>query len=354
QDRGGMAAVTVPLDDIRKVLDEEKLNLVIANKNSPAQGVISGASEEIQKALEAFGARKMRIIPLKVSAAFHSPLIADATRPFGEQLDAVTFQKAAFPVYSNTTAKVYPKQQKQIRDILAGQLEKPVEFVDEIRQMFADGIRTFLEVGPGRRMTGLVRQILEGESCVAVALDGSAGKKSGEDDLARALARLASLGYGLKLTAWDEGFVPARDEDNGKTGMTVMLSGANYVREKEPLPPFTVSGTGEAAGTPAGTSAGTAGASGAGRGRVDTGLSAVEAFTAIQENLTGLQRLQEQTALLHQQFLAAQQESQQAFQRLIGQQQTVLTGQTPPAVSMAPVAPAPPIIPAAPAASAAP
>ncbi|MCD4654073.1 SDR family NAD(P)-dependent oxidoreductase, partial [bacterium] len=320
KDRGGMAAVTIPLDEIQSVLDEENLELVIANKNAPAQGVISGKTEEIQRAIKEFQKRKMRIIPLKVSAAFHSPLVADASRPFGKHLEKIKFKKGNFPVYSNTFGTEYPKQQKQMREILASQLENPVEFVNEIRQMFKDGIRTFIEVGPGRRMSGLIRSILEGETVYTVSVDQSNSKKSGQEDLARMLGRLAVLGYPITLTAWDETFVSETRKETKKPAMEIMIGGANYIRPKEPLPAFTISsattiqpGTN---GLP--TTTHTAGAP-----------SISEAFTAIQGNLTGLQRLQEQTAQLHQQFLASQQEAQIAFQSLIGQQQIVLTGQPP-------------------------
>ncbi|MBN1296802.1 acyltransferase domain-containing protein, partial [bacterium] len=316
RDRGGMAAVTVPLDDIRNVIEEEKLDLVIANRNAPSQGVISGVGSEIQRALTAFTKRNMRIIPLHVSAAFHSPLVADATRPFGEYLNQVKFGKPAFPVYSNTTAQEYPRQQKQIRDILAAQLENPVEFVDEIKQMWADGVRTFVEIGPGRRMTGLIDQILESEPVVTVTLDASAGKKNGMEDMARVLARLVTLGYPVNLTAWDDGVQTQTRTSNARTGLAVMITGQNYRKEKPPLPAYTITrdGTGAASAYPA-------------SGEPGRYLPPAAAFTAIQENLIGLQRLQEQTALLHQQFLTGQQDAQRAFQSLINQQQGVLTGQ---------------------------
>jgi len=309
-DRGKMAAVPIPIEEIQTILDEEKLDLVIANKNAPAQNVISGKTSEIQRAIEIFQKRKIRIIPLKVSAAFHSPLVADASKPFGKYLEKVRFKKGNFPVYSNTTAKIYPKQQKQMREILASQLENPVEFVKEIQQMHKNGIRTFIEVGPGRRMAGLVRAIIDSKEVYAISIDQSESKKSGQEDLARMLGRLATLGYPLDLNAWDEAFIP--EKQNKKPVMEMMISGANYVRPKKPLPEFKItSGTTVSASTTA----------------PDTKTPlASDAFSAIQENLTGLQRLQEQTAQLHQQFLASQQEAQISFQSLIGQQQTVLSG----------------------------
>jgi acyl transferase domain-containing protein/NAD(P)-dependent dehydrogenase (short-subunit alcohol dehydrogenase family)/acyl carrier protein len=328
EDRGGMAAIQAAPDDISAILKEDKLDLVIANKNAPQQAVVSGRSDEIARAVECFKKRRITITPLNVSAAFHSPLVADASRPFGEYLEKVTFQKGTFAVYSNTTGGRYPVQQKKTRDILAAQLEKPVEFVSEIRQMAADGIRTFLEIGPGKRMTGLIRVILEGSDVHLIALDSSAGKRTGSVDMARALADLARLGYRVNLAAWDGDFV-LKPKSNGSK-VQVTLTGMNYVREKPSMPPFTIQRAPVSDKGPMQPPHG------------ETFPSVSDAFSAVQQNLAGLQRLQEQTARLHQQFLTGQLEAQQAFQNLIAQQQHVLTG-TPgtPAFAPQPAVPSP-------------
>ncbi|MGB3977201.1 MAG: SDR family NAD(P)-dependent oxidoreductase [bacterium] len=337
EDKGGMAAVQAPLEQIMTILEQNNLDLVVANKNAPEQAVISGRSDEIDRAVECFKKHRISIIPLKVSAAFHSPLIADATRPFGKHLDKINFQKADFPVYSNTTGEKYPTQQKKIREILASQLEKPVEFVSEIQQMVADGVKTFVEIGPGKRMTGLIRLIL-GESGVhLLALDSSSGKRSGSVDLARILAELARFGYHVNLAEWDGNFVPKPQEKASKAQVT--LTGTNYVREKPPLPPFSIQRA------PA-TEKAALSVEPSPDDRSHIGAS--EAFSAIQQNLAGLQRLQEQTARLHQQFLTGQLEAQQAFQNLIFQQQHVLTGSPPPTITTPPLAFTPPPIIAAP------
>jgi acyl transferase domain-containing protein/NAD(P)-dependent dehydrogenase (short-subunit alcohol dehydrogenase family) len=327
EDHGAMAAVLASADDIHTILNDELLDLVIANKNSPNQSVVSGRTNEISRAVDCFRKRGLTITPLKVSAAFHSPLVADASKPFGDHLNNISFQKAAFPVYSNTTGVKYPSQHKKIRNILASQLEKPVEFVAEIRQMATDGIQTFIEIGPGKRMTGLIRAILDDSSIRLIALDSSAGKRSGLLDMARALAALSSMGYPLKLDAWDGAWTPAPDKTASK--MQVTLTGSNYIRPKTPLPEFKIQRQPAAPGDPASQSPPNRTAD----------ISASKAFDSIQQNLEGLQRLQEQTAQLHQKFLTGQLEAQQAFQHLISQQQHVLTG-TPSTPPPAPVAPA--------------
>ncbi len=317
EDRGGMAAVQASAEDISVVLKDEQLDLVIANKNAPNQSVISGATKEIARAVDCFRKRNFTITPLKVSAAFHSPLVADASKPFGQYLDRITFQKPLFPVYSNTTGVTYPSQQKKIREILASQLEKPVEFVSEIQQMVADGVRTFVEIGPGKRMAGLIRAILDDTSVRLISLDASSGKRSGQIDLARTIAALASLGYSISVNEWDQEYVPSTDHAGSK--MQVTLTGSNYVRQKSSLPEFKIQ---REIGQPEEKHSSV-------MSKDNRSVPASKAFESIQKNLEGLQQLQEQTALLHQKFLTGQMEAQQAFQNLIAQQQHVLTG-TPP------------------------
>ena len=109
---------------------------------------------------------------------------------------------------------------------LAGQLARPVEFVAQIEAMYRMGARTFLEVGPDAKLTGLVRAILEGRDHLALAVDASRGSAGNLCDLACSLATLASVGYAVDLTRWDEG-----DREPGpaieKAGLTVKICGAN-------------------------------------------------------------------------------------------------------------------------------
>ena len=96
----------------------------------------------------------MRATRLSVAAAFHSPQVAGAEPAFRGALEATEFHPAGAPVYANTTAAPYPDDAGKTRDLLAGQLARPVEWVAEIENLFRSGVRTFLEVGPGARLTG--------------------------------------------------------------------------------------------------------------------------------------------------------------------------------------------------------
>src|SRR6185369_9671691 len=229
-DKGGMLAVSAPLETLEKILAEEGIDLVIANRNAPSQSVLSGKSSEIDRAATILASRNLSCKKLPVSAAFHSPLVADAAVPFLDALSAIEIKQGNIPVYANSTASVYPADAGLVRETLAGQLAAPVEFVAEIEAMYQAGIREFVEIGPGARLTGLVKAILGEREHLAVALDGSGGKRCGIFDLARLLAQLAAAGHELQIDKWDEDFRPVAA--GKKPAMTVPLSGANYVQQR--------------------------------------------------------------------------------------------------------------------------
>ncbi|MBI4676669.1 MAG: SDR family NAD(P)-dependent oxidoreductase [Elusimicrobia bacterium] len=303
-DKGAMLAAMAPLADIERIIAEEKLDLVLANRNAPAQGALSGRTELIAKAIEALARRGVRAVPLAVSAAFHSPLVSDAKAPLRAALNKVSFAPSAFPVYSNTTAQPYPAVADGARDLLAGQLAAPVDFLGMIERMHADGVRVFVEVGPGNKLTGLIRSILRGRPCAAVALDGSGGRKGAVADLARALAQLAALGAAVDLQPWQGGEAGVRDiVSRKKSIVAVRICGATPRLAATPSlkPPGT-------AGPPASSHShlsqeGTAPSRPDGR----------DGATAAVESLAALERLQEQTAQLHLRFL----EGQEAVQRVL-------------------------------------
>ncbi len=208
-DRGSMLAVSAPLADVQQLISHEALDLVIANRNAPNQAVLSGSSAEIARAADACASRNLSCKQLTVAAAFHSPLVADAAVPLLAALSDIAIAAGSLPVYANSSAAEYPADAGEAAALLAGQLARPVEFVAEIEAMYAAGIRTFVEIGPGSRLSGLVSAILAGRPYTAVALDASGGRRSGIADLARCLAQLAVLGQGICLAGWDEGFCPA-------------------------------------------------------------------------------------------------------------------------------------------------
>ncbi|HEY0983801.1 SDR family NAD(P)-dependent oxidoreductase [Schlesneria sp.] len=233
---GGMLALGAPLTQIEAALKELSVDLVVANHNSPTQVVLSGRVPEIERATELFARRNIRGKKLSVAAAFHSPLVASASRAFRPVLDEVEFAPSRMPVYANSTAAEYPADPNAARDLLAAQLARPVNFVSEVERMHADGVRTFLEVGPGGVLTGLVNSILQGREYRAVAIDSSGGKRSGVVDLANALAQVSSVGHSVRWDRWDPNGKAASAQSESRR-MTVPITGANYVKPRAPIPP---------------------------------------------------------------------------------------------------------------------
>jgi [acyl-carrier-protein] S-malonyltransferase len=134
-------------------------NVWPANFNSPGQVVISGTKEAVEQAgakLKAAGVKKL--IPLAVSAPFHCPLMQSAADQLAAQLDKITFHDAKVPVYANITAKPVTSA-AEIKQLLIKQVTGSVLWEDSIKNMIADGITSFVEVGPGKVLTGLIKKI---------------------------------------------------------------------------------------------------------------------------------------------------------------------------------------------------
>ena len=183
----------------------------------------------------------IRTKTLDVSAAFHSRFVAAARGPFAEALRAVSFDLPRVPVYSNATGAVYPADAEEARALLADQLARPVEFVAQVEAMYQSGIRTFLEVGPDRKLTALVGAILSVREHAALAVDASRGQRGNMADLARALAQLAALGHSVRLPLWDLGadhhaLANATTTTARKPGLTVKVCGANPTPAPAPIP----------------------------------------------------------------------------------------------------------------------
>jgi acyl transferase domain-containing protein/NAD(P)H-dependent flavin oxidoreductase YrpB (nitropropane dioxygenase family)/NAD(P)-dependent dehydrogenase (short-subunit alcohol dehydrogenase family) len=165
--------------------------VVLANQNSPLQTVISGFSPAIESALAALKQCGLAAKSIEVACAFHSPVLARAQPLYAEHLRDVGMSAPQLPVYSNTTASPYATDAAAIKAQLAQHLVEPVRFVEQIERMYADGARIFIEVGPGRVLTGFVETILAGKShhTVVTAQKG----RPGVAQFLEALARIAVL-----------------------------------------------------------------------------------------------------------------------------------------------------------------
>ncbi|MCX8111811.1 MAG: ACP S-malonyltransferase [Bacteroidia bacterium] len=134
--------------------------VVPANYNSPGQLVISGelaAVEAVMERAKAAGAKLVK--KLAVNGAFHSPLMESARHNLAEAIESLSFQKPQIPVYPNVTATAETDPAK-LKSLLIQQLTAPVRWTQTLQGMWADGIRTFYELGPGNVLAGLTRRTL--------------------------------------------------------------------------------------------------------------------------------------------------------------------------------------------------
>jgi acyl transferase domain-containing protein/NAD(P)-dependent dehydrogenase (short-subunit alcohol dehydrogenase family) len=224
---GAMLAVQAPLEELEDLLKNPGCGVVLANRNSPSQGVVSGPTAAIAEFEKICRQKKINSVRLPVAAAFHSDQVKSAGRPFQSALKKVAMRPTAISVFSNTTGKAYPAEATAVKSLLGNHLARPVDFVSEIENLYADGVRTFVEIGPKSVLTGLISAILPNRDVNAWALDDSGGKRYGITDLARLLGRLSSLGYPVALTEWEKADATVR-----KSRMNVLLSGTNYKKQK--------------------------------------------------------------------------------------------------------------------------
>ncbi len=342
-DQGAMLAVSASAVAVHAFIEQAQLELVIANHNAPTQLVLSGGSEHIARASALLSERGVKSTRLPVAAAFHSSYVAAAEQPFAELLRSVEFKQGKIPVYANATAQPYPDDVNRVRGLLARQLAQPVEFVSQIEQMYADGIDTFIEVGPGDTLTAFVKSILKDKAHKAIALDASKGRRSGEYDLASLLAGLAASGFPVDVTKWDEGYRQDDSEDTDrKQSLCIPVSGANYVKPRERRLPVAMKTSATQYVALGDTTTQTA-AEKVTAGTDVNPLADVELLEATRQSILTLQHMQEQTARLHQQYLEGQQAAQQTIHTLIQQQQPLLSTHTSAAGSVLPVQPSAPV-----------
>ena len=159
QKRAGAMSAIIGLDEFKLTEVCLKTDTVMANINCPGQIVISGAAENITKAMElATAAGASRAIPLQVSGAFHSPLMEPAVDGMIQYLDATTFKTPSLPVIGNESALPLATP-KEVKTELRRQLLSPVQWQRTIEYMMKQGVTTFIEIGPGKVLTGLIKRI---------------------------------------------------------------------------------------------------------------------------------------------------------------------------------------------------
>ena len=157
---GAMTAVLGPdTNVIEQVCEEVAGQVSVANYNCPGQIVITGAEKAVAEAGEkliAAGAK--RCVPLKVSGPFHSPMLAEAGDKLAEELAVVELGEIKVPYLSNVTGD-YVTDVSEVKELLRRQVASSVRWQQSVERMIADGVDTFVEIGPGKTLSGFMRKI---------------------------------------------------------------------------------------------------------------------------------------------------------------------------------------------------
>jgi acyl transferase domain-containing protein/acyl carrier protein len=162
-DPGRMAAVFAALPEIERILATIGGYVVIANINSGDQAVIGGASDAVEQAIAAFQRAGYQCVPLPVSHAFHTSIVAPASEPLKRALTRLRLAPPALPIVANVNGELYPMGPgvvPEMLDILARQVAAPVQFVKGLHTLYEAGARVFVEVGPKRALQGFVDSVL--------------------------------------------------------------------------------------------------------------------------------------------------------------------------------------------------
>ncbi len=159
---GSMAAIMgLPADEIAAVCEEIPGYVLPVNYNSTAQTVIAGESDAVAAACEKFVAMGKKAVPLKVAAAFHSKLMQPAADEFYQAAKSFTFNKPTLEFYSNLTGGLL-EDFSDMPGYLAKHIVSPVRFTSELAALQAAGYTRYLELGPGKTLTSLVKRTLTG------------------------------------------------------------------------------------------------------------------------------------------------------------------------------------------------
>jgi malonyl CoA-acyl carrier protein transacylase len=161
-DNGWMAAVIGPYEKVELILRDIEGYVVAANLNSQNQTVIGGASAAVQVAINRFNAMGLKAMRIPVSHAFHTAIVAPASKPLRQLLDRLSVSPPRLPVIANVTGEPYPTDTEAIKDLLERQIASPVQWAKSLETCYSLGVRAFLEVGPKKVLKGFVDNVVGG------------------------------------------------------------------------------------------------------------------------------------------------------------------------------------------------
>ncbi|UPK71082.1 type I polyketide synthase [Chitinophaga filiformis] len=164
-DKGVMVAVNITAAALAPFTGKGS-GVYAVNHNSPQQWVLAGTTKDMEQLMAQLREQKISFKQMEVACAFHSPLIAKSATLYKTAIGKTSFSKPAIPVWSNTTAALYPDTDAAIKERLAEHLVSPVLFSEEVEKMYTAGARVFIEVGPGKVLSNLTRAVIGKEGLV--------------------------------------------------------------------------------------------------------------------------------------------------------------------------------------------
>jgi len=203
-DNGWMAAVMAPYSVIEETLPKIKGYVVAANINSYSQSVIGGESKSVEEAIGVFNGMGYQAVRLPVSHAFHTRIVAPASKPLRQVLNRLRISPPHLPLVGNVYGEFYPNDVEGIKDLLELQIASPVQWIKGLETLYAAGARTFVEVGAKKALKGLVDDVL-GSKPDVVSLFTNHPKTGELPSFNQALCGLYAAGYGLTANqpAWE-------------------------------------------------------------------------------------------------------------------------------------------------------
>ncbi len=202
-DNGLMAAVFAPLDDVIRAVEAVEDYVVVANLNSTKQAVIGGSTPGVTAASQLLQEAGAQVIPIPVSHAFHTEIVAPASEPLQDLLRRLRLESPAIPLVANVDGEFYPMGPNVVPkmiDILGKQIASPVEFVKGLRTLHQAGCRVFVEVGPKKALHGFVDDVL-GDDPEVVGLFSNHPKLGDVTSFNHALCGLYAAGLGVGTKA---------------------------------------------------------------------------------------------------------------------------------------------------------
>ena len=167
---GGMVAILgTTIENIENILRENKNNFTtyIANDNSEGQIVVSGKLNDLEKMIEFLKLKKIKCLLLPVSAPFHCPLMKNATEAMIDHINNLNFNNSKNKLISNVTAKTFSNEE-EVKKLLIQQIESRVRWREIILNMIDKKIKQYIEIGPGKVLSGLIKRIDKDVNCISI------------------------------------------------------------------------------------------------------------------------------------------------------------------------------------------